>query len=197
MRSILLLMAFTFLFLQACEENQKPKTDHEQAEDEVAIQVDQRSDSHLTVKLINNEGEQIGEAILNEGDQGVEISTHVRNLPPSLHGYHIHEYGLCETPTFETAGGHFNPDGKAHGFNNKNGPHAGDLPNLEVEEDGTVKMKYINNRVTLEQGKKHSLRGDNGSSLIIHSDEDDYISQPAGNSGDRIVCGVISEKKTN
>lgn len=197
MRHICLLIMVTLLFLQACEENKKPKSYSGKADDEVAIEVDQKNESYLSVELIDKKGKKIGKAVLDEDDWGVIISIEAENLSPGSHGFHIHEYGLCETPTFETAGGHFNPNEKSHGFEHENGPHAGDLPNLIVGDNGTVKSKYINDRVTLQHGKAHSLRGSNGSSLIIHSDKDDNISQPAGNAGERIACGVISAKSIN
>lgn len=193
MRNAFLLVIFICLFLVGCKENKKPQTNNTEVEDEIAVEVNKGNNTPLTVQLINQDGMTIGEAVLVEDKRGVIISTEATDLPPGLHGYHIHEHGLCETPDFETAGGHFNPDDKEHGFDHENGPHAGDLPNLNVEDDGTVKDQYINNRVTLVEGEDHSLRGTDGTTLIIHSDPDDYISQPAGDAGDRIACGVISK----
>lgn len=144
----------------------------------------------IQVTLKNTEDVTIGNATLTEKGDGVEIKVEAHNLSPGLHGFHIHENGICEPPDFESAGGHFNPTDKEHGFKNKLGPHAGDLKNLKVEEDGTVNQTFFNDRVTLKQGEPNSLL--QGTSLIIHQDKDDYISQPSGNSGDRIACGVIS-----
>ncbi len=143
---------------------------------------------HVTLK--NPEDVAIGNATLTEKDGGVEIKVEAANLSPGLHGFHIHENGVCEPPDFESAGGHFNPTDKEHGFKDKHGPHAGDLKNLKVEKDGTVKQTFFDDRVTLKKGEPNSLL--QGTSLIIHQDKDDYISQPSGNSGKRIACGVIS-----
>lgn len=193
MRLIYFVSIVAFLFLQGCDENKKPQTHINDLAEEEVIEVNKESDHYVTVQLINNDNKKVGEAILEEGIEGVTISLKGENLPPGLHGYHIHEKGLCEGPTFETAGGHFNPDDKQHGFDHENGPHAGDLPNLNVGADGKVKNKYVNDRVTLRENKPHSLKGENGTSLIIHARPDDYISQPAGDAGERIACGVISE----
>lgn len=107
---------------------------------------------------------------------------------------HIHEIGTCEPPDFESAGDHFNPDKKEHGLLNQKGPHAGDLPNLIVGEDGTAKVNMTANNVTFKE-KKTSLYTKNGTSLVIHKQADDGMSQPAGNSGYRIACGEITKNK--
>lgn len=193
MRLLLLSITFACLFLQGCQDDKQPQVNMEDIEDELSVEVSQEDSSYLTVELKNSDGIQVGEAVLSESDQGVKITTEAENITPGLHGYHIHEYGVCEGPTFETAGGHFNPDDKKHGFDHEDGPHAGDLPNLTIQDDGTVKDEYVNDRVTLKKGVENSLRGTHGSTLIIHAEADDYISQPAGDAGDRVVCGVISK----
>src|SRR5699024_6073630 len=124
---------------------------------------------------------------------GVHIALDAHHLKPGVHGYHIHEHGLCEPPTFESAGGHFNPTNKQHGFDHPEGPHAGDMENIEVKEDGTVKVTVVNKDVTLKKNEANSLFQKEGTSLMIHAKPDDYVSQPAGDAGDRIVCGVISQ----
>lgn len=193
MRLIFLVSIATLLFLQGCDENKKPQTNKNDLAEEEVIEVNKKSAHDVIVQLINSENKKVGEAILEEGKEGVTISLKGENLPPGLHGYHIHEKGFCEGPTFETAGGHFNPDDKQHGFDHENGPHAGDLPNLNVNADGKVKNTNVNDRVTLKENERHSLQGENGTSLIIHAHPDDYISQPAGDAGERIACGIISE----
>lgn len=145
----------------------------------------------IEVELINEDGVGVGIATLVEKEDGVHITVDAHHLQPGVHGFHIHERGLCEASTFETAGGHFNPTNKLHGFENPEGYHAGDLRNIEVQEDGTVKQTVKNNVVTLKQNQPNSLMQKEGTSLIIHADPDDYVSQPAGNAGERIACGVI------
>jgi superoxide dismutase, Cu-Zn family len=147
----------------------------------------------IVVTMINTKGETIGEARLNETAEGVNISLDASRLPQGTHGFHIHENGSCEAPKFESAGGHFNPTNAEHGFDNPKGPHAGDLPNIEVKPYGLVSTSVLAEMVTLEKGKANSLRKKGGTALVIHSKADDYQSQPAGNAGERIACGVISE----
>lgn len=149
----------------------------------------------LEIELINEDDVGVGIATLTESEEGVVIELDAHHLQPGLHGFHIHEKGVCEAPTFESAGGHFNPTNKKHGFDHAEGPHAGDLENIEVKEDGIVQVTVVNDRVTLKEGVSHSLRSEAGTSLVIHEAKDDYVSQPAGEAGRRIVCGVISPPK--
>lgn len=150
-----------------------------------------KEDEAVQVQLNNGDGETVGTAMLEEGDDGVNIRVEATNLPEGSHGFHIHEKGVCEEPDFESAGGHFNPEDTNHGFDDPDGPHAGDLPNLEVGEDGSVNEDFVAEGVTLEKGKDNSLLDGDGTSLVIHADADDNKSQPSGDSGDRIACGAI------
>jgi superoxide dismutase, Cu-Zn family len=142
--------------------------------------------------LFDSEGRRIGEAVFKEGDDDPVVVMRLQawDLPPGIHGFHIHEHGVCEIPTFESAGGHFNPFRKKHGRRNPEGPHAGDLPNLHVPENGRIQVTLAIRRVTLGEGK-NSLLPDRGTSLVIHADPDDGLTEPDGNSGARIACGVI------
>ena len=124
--------------------------------------------------LRDAQGTAVGTATLDEVSGGVKIAVQVGGLKPGEHGFHIHAVGKCESPAFTSAGDHFNPYGKKHGHKNREGAHAGDLPNLTVGADGTGSIKP------------------GGASLIIHADPDDEKTDPAGNSGARIVCGVIA-----
>jgi superoxide dismutase, Cu-Zn family len=151
------------------------------------------SGKSLLVTLVNTKGETIGEAKLEQKPEGVSVSLDASKLPQGTHGFHIHENGSCEAPKFESAGGHFNPTNAKHGFDHPEGPHAGDLPNIEATPYGLVSTTVLNNMVTLEKGKKNSLLKVGGTSLVIHSKADDYKSQPAGDAGERIACGVIAE----
>lgn len=174
---------------------QTPKEPEVRMDNEAIQEVSSEKKERIEVDLINQEGISIGSATLHEDKAGVRIDVEANHLAAGLHGFHIHEKGICEPPSFESAGGHFNPDHKKHGFDNPEGPHAGDLENLEVRADGTVEQQFLNNRVTLKEGAPNSLFSEEGTTLMIHADPDDYKTDPAGNSGERIVCGVISEGK--
>lgn len=141
--------------------------------------------------LTNSQGQKVGEAQFEETTHGVKITLKVENLPPGVHAFHIHEKGLCDPPDFMTAGAHFNPFGKKHGLKSPEGPHAGDLPNLVVGADGKETLEAIASHVTLKPGK-NSLFHPGGTSLVIHAGPDDYTTDPAGNAGARIACGVIT-----
>lgn len=151
------------------------------------------SNQVIKVDVINSIGEEVGIARLKQEENGVMIEIAAWDLPKGSHGFHIHEKGICEKPDFKSAEGHFNPVDKKHGFDNPDGPHAGDLPNLEVGEDGKVSETFLNEMVTLKKGEDNSLFKEGGTSLVIHAEPDDNISQPAGNAGARIACGVISQ----
>lgn len=142
--------------------------------------------------LIDAKGQKIGTATLEQTPDGVEISLSAAQLPPGVHGFHIHSVGKCDVPDFKTAGPHFNPDAKKHGLKNPDGPHNGDLSNLMVAADGTVKATVIDKNVTLGEGPI-SLFHPDGTALVIHAGPDDEMTDPAGNSGARIACGVIQK----
>ncbi len=140
----------------------------------------------LTAKatLVNTQGQKVGEAKLTEPPQGVKIELKVENLPPWVHAFHIHEKSVCPPADFASAGGHFNPFGKHHGLKNPQGPHAGDLPNITVGPDGKGDCEVVASLVTLKEGK-NSLFQPGGTSLVIHADPDDEMSDPGGNAGPR------------
>ena len=142
--------------------------------------------------IVNAQGQKIGTARILAAKGAVKIEVSVSQLPPGTHGIHIHAVGKCEGPDFKTAGGHLNPDNKKHGKDNPDGPHAGDLLNLEVKADGTAKATLLDKNVTLGDGS-NSVFHDGGSAIVIHEKEDDYKTDPAGNSGARIACGVIQK----
>lgn len=147
-----------------------------------------------TAVMKNAKGNTVGLVTFTEETNGqVHIKINVRDLKPGLHGIHIHNKGKCIGPSFTSAGEHYNPLGKEHGLNNPKGPHAGDLPNLKVGKDGTGHMNITTDRVTLSSGPT-TLFTTSGTSLVIHADPDDQMTNPAGNSGARIVCGVIEKK---
>jgi superoxide dismutase, Cu-Zn family len=142
--------------------------------------------------IVNAQGQKIGTAKILAAKQGVKIEVDVSQLPPGIHGIHIHNVGKCEGPDFASAGPHFNPDSKKHGKDNPDGPHAGDLSNIDVKPDGTGRATLIDTMVTLGDGP-NSVFHDGGTSLVIHGKEDDYKTDPSGNSGPRIACGVIQK----
>ncbi len=143
--------------------------------------------------LMDSAGRTVGVATFLEREDGVDIGVSVTGLPPGPHGLHIHERGVCEPPSFESAGGHFNPGGDAHGTEAQGGPHAGDLPNLIVGRHGTGRLSLHNDRISLGSGDDGLLEGD-GTALVVHAGADDYTSQPSGDAGGRIACGVIRER---
>ncbi|WP_408005306.1 superoxide dismutase family protein [Pseudalkalibacillus berkeleyi] len=175
--------------LAACAyENQRSANEN----DTVPVNIsDASNQNYKQVDLYNNSKEKIGQARLAETPKGVMIQMKVSNLSPGVHGYHIHETGSCEAPDFKSAGEHYNPLTKEHGFNNPKGYHAGDLPNLKVDEDGMVSFTTYTKHVTLEKGKSNTLLDEDGSALVIHEKADDYKSNPSGESGKRVACGVI------
>lgn len=144
----------------------------------------------LQVMMKNAQGEDLGFATLTETDDGVKVELDLKGLPPGKHAFHIHEKGECAAPSFESSGAHYNPTGKAHGKKAKKGKHAGDFDNIEVSKDGTLEVERRAKRVTLAAGNS-SLRKAGGTALVIHEKPDDYKSQPSGNAGARIACGVI------
>ncbi|SFS68077.1 superoxide dismutase family protein [Paenibacillus sp. BC26] len=145
----------------------------------------------VQVKLLGAAGTEVGMASLTQKNDAVVLHVEAKNLPPGVHGIHFHETGKCEAPDFKTAGAHFNPQTKQHGFNNPKGFHVGDLPNISVAADGSVKVDIETRIVTLAPNQPNSLRKTGGTALVIHEKADDYATDPSGNSGNRIVCGVI------
>ena len=142
------------------------------------------------VNLKDSTGRIVGSAVFLEQDDGVRILLDVKGLPPGIKGVHIHAAARCEPPTFDSAGPHFNPTKAEHGSANPKGPHAGDLPNITVDETGQGHLEVTNSRVNLRAGPASLFEG-NGTSLVVHEGPDDLRTDPAGNSGTRLACGPV------
>jgi Cu-Zn family superoxide dismutase len=145
-------------------------------------------------EIVNAQGANIGSAKITLTSDGVKIAVKVSQLTPGEHGIHIHTVGKCEGPAFTSAGGHFNPTNAHHGVHNAQEPHPhlGDLMNLVVDTNGKGNASFIANGVTLGDGA-NSLFHEGGTALVIHAKADNLMSDPSGNSGDRIACGVIEK----
>jgi Cu-Zn family superoxide dismutase len=148
----------------------------------------QATQAYAMLKMAN--GQDAGTAVFTQQTGGVKMVVNAKGLPAGKHGVHIHAVGKCEGPDFTTAGGHFNPENKQHGAQNPQGAHAGDLPNLTIAANGAGTLDVTNAKITLGTGAT-SLFDADGSALVIHAAEDDERTDPTGNSGGRIACGVI------
>ncbi len=147
--------------------------------------------TRVSVDMIDAHGERIGTATITYSTIGVAIALDLAGLPPGDHGIHFHQRPKCDGPDFSTAGPHVNPSARKHGLDNPDGPHAGDMRNLTVAADGTAKMTLEDDRMTLGPGPASVFAG-GGTSLVIHADPDDMRTDPSGNSGARIACGIIT-----
>jgi superoxide dismutase, Cu-Zn family len=146
----------------------------------------------VVVELIGSNGERVGGARLEETAEGVRVSVRISGLEPnSEHGLHFHEAGQCDPPDFQSAGGHFAPHGRQHGFENPAGPHAGDLPNIRANQQGVADTSFVAAAVRLTASVAEGLLRPGGTALVVHAGPDDYRTDPSGESGARIACGVV------
>jgi Cu-Zn family superoxide dismutase len=151
------------------------------------------TDNTARAELKNAGGQSVGTATFTQVGNAVRVVVEVQGLPPGQHGVHVHTVGKCDPPDFTSAGGHFNPLNRQHGALNPQGPHAGDLPNLTVAADGKGRLESTSELFALGSGPTSIFDAD-GSALVIHAAPDDFKTDPTGNSGARIACGVISKK---
>lgn len=152
------------------------------------------ADATVTARaaLLDARGDTIGMVQLTEaGAGGVLLHVRASDLSPGVHAIHIHQTGRCEAPDFSSAGGHYAPQDRAHGLMHPDGMHAGDLVNLFAHDDGTVELERLARNVTLHDGQEHTLFDGDGSAIVIHAGADDYRSQPSGDAGGRVACGVV------
>jgi superoxide dismutase, Cu-Zn family len=147
---------------------------------------------NVKTAIKDSQGKTLGWAMISPAASGVEVNLTLKNMPPGLHAVHVHEHALCEGPDFKSAGGHFNPDGKQHGLENPDGHHAGDMTNFNVDSEGNANVNILNKDVNLGSDS-HSLFSNGGTAIVIHAKPDDMKTDPSGNAGDRIACGVIKQ----
>jgi len=154
-----------------------------------------KSASKTTVELKDAQGKSVGMAVISnesKAPSGVIMKLKLHDLPPGEHALHFHAKAQCDAPDFKSAGPHFNPEGKKHGLENPEGHHAGDMNNFTVNANGRAKLRVVNKDVSLGDDS-HSLFSNGGTALVIHAKADDLKTDPAGNAGDRIACGVITK----
>lgn len=144
-----------------------------------------------TAAMRDASGKELGTVTLTEQGQVIQLTGSLNGVPAGTHAIHIHMTGQCEAPSFDSAGGHWNPTNQQHGSQVPGGPHLGDLPNLEVGADGTVAVQASSPQGATLQGANGLMDAD-GAAVVIHAGADDYQSQPSGDAGARIACGVIT-----
>ena len=145
-----------------------------------------------TATLKGVDGADHGTVTLAQTPNGVLLTAELMGVPAGVHGFHIHETGTCDASDgFQSAGGHFAGVSDTHGFLIEGGPHSGDMPNVHVPEDGMLTIEVLNTRISLDEGGDGYLMDEDGSAILVHSGADDYESQPSGDAGDRIACGVV------
>ena len=157
----------------------------------IGCQSDQKT--MVETDIYNADSDIIGKATVSEEPEGVKVKVALEGLEPGFHGIHVHEFPKCESPNFESAGNHWTIDDSKHGLMHPEGPHIGDMPNIEVGGDGTIAdYEFVLSEATLKDGKG-SVFSDEGKALIIHSGQDDGVSQPSGDSGERVACAVLKQ----
>ena len=180
------LLALGAATLAACGGNdaaEEPAADGMAMEDGAATGAGETA----TATLLTADGEEVGTVTATGSAGGITIDVSAMNMPEGLHGVHVHTVGSCDDG-FAAAGGHWNPDESMHGLEGDDGQHAGDMPNLEIGADGTGSLTYMLSMSATFAG----LMDEDGSAFIVHAGEDDQTTDPSGDSGDRIACGVFT-----
>ena len=190
-----LVAAVSATALTACQQASEPAASNAASPANEVEAANERASAEraATPRLIDANGQEIGRVFMSEDAAGVTLRVIAEGLPEGKHGVHLHEKGICEPP-FATAGAHWNPTSKKHGRDNANGAHLGDLDNLDAKAGSGSEMTVTIPGVTIrgDEGDKIKLADADGTSLVIHADEDDYKTDPSGNSGDRIACAVLT-----
>lgn len=192
------MIAASALALAACAGEEAADTSENYAVNTAAMDnaaandMDDSTESGMArAMLATADGGARGEATATATPEGLRVSINATGLPEGEHGAHIHMTGQCEAPAFESAGAHWNPTNREHGSENPQGSHAGDMPNLTVAADGSGSLQYLIPGAVLTGGGVALFDAD-GAALVIHADPDDMRTDPSGNSGDRIACGVFN-----
>ncbi|WNG44775.1 superoxide dismutase family protein [Archangium minus] len=163
-------------------------------EEKAATKPEAAAGATANVDVKDAKGQSLGSVTLTETPHGVLVKGSLSNIPPGEHAIHIHQTGKCEAPAgaaaFTTAGGHLNPAKKKHGVLAAEGKHEGDLPNLYVNTDGKVQFDFFAHGL-----KMKDVQDQDGAAIVVHATADDYKSDPAGNAGDRIACGLVEAQK--
>jgi Cu-Zn family superoxide dismutase len=147
-----------------------------------------------SAEMKNAEGEAVGTVTIEETQSGMlHFTVEMEGLEPGPHGFHVHETGKCDAADgFKSAGGHYAGE-MEHGIESMKGPHPGDFPNVVVDENGVLEAEFFTDRLAIGAEGKNPLMDEDGSAVVLHAKADDYKSQPSGDAGDRIACGVIEE----
>jgi Cu-Zn family superoxide dismutase len=160
----------------------------------VAVATASAGGPKYTYSIIGKDGQDAGKVVFSAAKQGVRVKISLKNIPFGMHGVHIHTNPVCDAPDFKGAGGHFNPDGKHHGYKNPAGHHNGDMPgSVSVGEDHMGEATFMLDTLSLDPAAPNSIFANGGTSLIVHESADDEMTDPSGNSGNRIACAVIKQ----